>query len=854
MRSRLRLGYTKEQLEELFPDRLEFSRFQIDRVAQRNYLTQKLMNMVGMEDDGTLGVESGSAKLKSRRVAGSKGSEYVLQKNANGWTLALEGNKNDVVSIDIDETEVRPEDLRVKTEIVDEDSDEEQWEDVKVDVPEEEIKAEASEELKGELPGVLSGFGDQLLRQQLYDKLVSKATGRDGDDGLYDASTRKAEPKNSYFVFEDDEQDEQDNPIATRADLTDNGIIEDDLELGASIFSKKKGISQAIAAGSKANSKTLELPEKKSVPEVLPPWFFKQSQNQGIENVSFQEPEETNNEHNLITVEELEKERGVVQFYDSDDDIQITESRSKPNSLPRSEQGSSFLVISDESEGELEEVHPSGPVSEDGRAGVSTAEANLPIAEEVQISAFAGNEQLPTVETGEEVENIISEVFDSEASMQHAQAVLIPTTNTQPEELRNQKEGAKDMIFSPPKDVSEPAPSKYTIEHETELAEADLKFAQEEDEELLELLEKEEEENQRFAAELASSTASAGPSLVPPVYLQPVEAYDAEILQLKQQARKEQRDSDEVTESMVTECQELLRRFGIPYITAPMEAEAQCAALQELGLVDGIVTDDSDCFLFGGRRIFKNMFSNANKYVECYDVNDLEREFGLDRSKMVRLALLLGSDYTEGVTGVGPVTAMEILAEFDNGLEAFRDWWEAVQLKIKTPTDDTPEEQQSDFKKKFRKNARKIFLPANFPDSEVADAYMHPEVDQDPTDFEWGIPDLDSIRSFMDQLVGWDEHRTDQVLVPVIKSMNARVQGMKQKTMGDYFLFSKSSSSGETVGESAPGSGVGKSSRLKKALEKMGAKQKRKQSSQEQGEASSQTPSMSPIRKKGKKA
>jgi DNA excision repair protein ERCC-5 len=141
----------------------------------------------------------------------------------------------------------------------------------------------------------------------------------------------------------------------------------------------------------------------------------------------------------------------------------------------------------------------------------------------------------------------------------------------------------------------------------------------------------------------------------------------------------------------------MLRLFGIPYITAPMEAEAQCAELVALGLVDGIITDDSDVFLFGGQRVYKNMF-NQSKTVECFTLEDLVRELGLDRDTLVRLAYLLGSDYVDGIPGVGPVVAMELLKEFPgtSGLHKFKDWW----LKVQNGKD-SENDTKSSFRRRF---------------------------------------------------------------------------------------------------------------------------------------------------------
>jgi 5'-3' exonuclease len=62
-------------------------------------------------------------------------------------------------------------------------------------------------------------------------------------------------------------------------------------------------------------------------------------------------------------------------------------------------------------------------------------------------------------------------------------------------------------------------------------------------------------------------------------------------------------------------------------------------------------------------------------------------QLGLTRESLINIAMLCGSDYTEGIRGVGPVTAMEILAKFKGkGLESLqklKSWWEDAQKDVR---------------------------------------------------------------------------------------------------------------------------------------------------------------------------
>jgi len=268
-----------------------------------------------------------------------------------------------------------------------------------------------------------------------------------------------------------------------------------------------------------------------------------------------------------------------------------------------------------------------------------------------------------------------------------------------------------------------------------------------------------------------------------------LDALRIEHQQMRDELNRQQRDMDTMTDEMKEEIVQLLQLFGIPYVNAPAEAEAQACALEKLGLVDGVVTEDSDAFVFGGKKVYKNIFDDQ-KYVECYAASDAQRDLGLGHNHMIALAMLLGGDYTEGVRGVGIVNGMEVLQAFDvssdikSGLTKFRQWLDGFE-----PTDNvttrTPAE--TEFHNKHRSARNRWVAPKDFPSASVLTAYQKPVVDKSDARFSWGLPDIEALRVFCAQKIGWPAEETDRAIVPVIKALESAA-GTRQTQLESYFM------------------------------------------------------------------
>ncbi|KAK8278605.1 hypothetical protein V6Z11_D09G053000 [Gossypium hirsutum] len=112
---------------------------------------------------------------------------------------------------------------------------------------------------------------------------------------------------------------------------------------------------------------------------------------------------------------------------------------------------------------------------------------------------------------------------------------------------------------------------------------------------------------------------------------------------------------------MIKEAKLLGLALGVPCLDGIEEAEAQCALLNLESLCDGCFSSDSDTFLFGARTVYRDICLGEGGHVVCYEMDDIERQLGFGRNSLISLALLLGSDYTQGVRGLGLEAACQIV-------------------------------------------------------------------------------------------------------------------------------------------------------------------------------------------------
>jgi flap endonuclease-1 len=228
-----------------------------------------------------------------------------------------------------------------------------------------------------------------------------------------------------------------------------------------------------------------------------------------------------------------------------------------------------------------------------------------------------------------------------------------------------------------------------------------------------------------------------------------------------EKAKSKAQQTSRLTDEMVQQSKQLLTALGIPYVQSPSEGESQASYMVKKGDAYVVGSQDYDCLLVGSPRLVRNLTSADKRklpgkeaYAKIYPkLIRLEPNLallGITQKQLVDMAILIGTDFNEGVKGIGPKKSLDLIKKTGNIEKAL----ESIKLMDK-PSSDTIQQIQ------------KIFL-----EPDVTDDYS----------LKWSVPDKEAVLSIL-----CDRHQfTRERVEPILEKFSIIKNISKQKNLIDF--------------------------------------------------------------------
>ena len=231
---------------------------------------------------------------------------------------------------------------------------------------------------------------------------------------------------------------------------------------------------------------------------------------------------------------------------------------------------------------------------------------------------------------------------------------------------------------------------------------------------------------------------------------------EAALVKAKEEGNEEEIDKQsrrlvKVSKEHVADCKTLLTFMGVPYVSAPCEAESQCAELVKGGKVYAVGTEDMDALTFGTNVLLRHLtFSEARKMpIKEFHLDKVLEGLELSQEEFVDLCILLGCDYCEKIRGVGPKGALKLVQEH-----------KSID-KIINNID----------KKKYT-------VPEGWNYEGARRLFKEPEVTPaDKIELKWEKPDEEGLVKFMAEENGFAEDRIRNGAKKLLKAKQGTTQG-----------------------------------------------------------------------------
>ncbi|KAJ2929825.1 hypothetical protein H1R20_g7278, partial [Candolleomyces eurysporus] len=235
---------------------------------------------------------------------------------------------------------------------------------------------------------------------------------------------------------------------------------------------------------------------------------------------------------------------------------------------------------------------------------------------------------------------------------------------------------------------------------------------------------------------------------------------------------------------LIPSMKQIIEAFGFEHRTAPGEAEAELAYLNSIGVIDGVLSDDVDNFLFGATTVIRNpsnslsgnrsnpVLNSAGKddknHSWVYKSEDIESQLGLSRGGLILIGLLSGGDYEQGgLQGCGMQKALA-LAKCGFGNSLYKAATTLSREKLPPFLDNWRHEMRHEISTNSkgllgRKSpALAKSITSAFPDIDILLSYVNPITSEtmgkpySPGDIRWNKePDISKLAGICERFFEW---------------------------------------------------------------------------------------------------
>ncbi len=212
-----------------------------------------------------------------------------------------------------------------------------------------------------------------------------------------------------------------------------------------------------------------------------------------------------------------------------------------------------------------------------------------------------------------------------------------------------------------------------------------------------------------------------------------------------------------VTKQHNEETKQLLRLMGMPVVEAPMEAEAQCAALAKQGFVFAAASEDMDTLCFGTPKFLRQFTAAESRKLPVleFDLQAILDGLELSMDQFVDMCILFGCDYTDRIRGIGPAKAFDLIKKHG--------CIEKIIENIDT---------------------EKHPVPSRFPFEEARRLFhKHEVLSSEDVNLRWGKPDEEGLKKFLIEDKQFAEERVASYIQRIHKSKSKT----SQRRMDSFF-------------------------------------------------------------------